>query len=67
MLYLNLGLFLDMFWWGLVVFCKPFGFKHIGEVSVDLSVNVDGNDSREVDMDIFSCTEKHCVSETPIY
>lgn len=49
--YLNLGLLLDMFWWGFAVFCKPFGLKNIGQVSVNCSVNVDGNGSRVVDLD----------------
>lgn len=46
-----MGLLLDMFWWGFAVFCKPFGLKHIGQVSVNFSVNVDGNGSRAVDLD----------------
>lgn len=33
------------------MFCKPFGLKHIGHVSVNFSVNVDGNGSRAVDLD----------------
>lgn len=59
--YLNFGLFLLMFCGFLDVFCKPFGFKQISQLFVKFSVNVNGNDFIDVDLDYVTVEKKLCI------
>lgn len=47
--------------WVLDVFCKPLGFKQISQVSVKSSVNVNGNDFIDVDLDYVTVEKKLCI------
>jgi len=47
--------------WVLGLFCKPFGFKQISQVSVKFSVNVNGNDCVAVDLDCVTVEKKLCI------
>ena len=40
------------------MFCKPFGFKQISQVSVKLSVNVNGHAFIDVDLDYVTVEKK---------
>lgn len=42
-------------------FCKPFGFKQISQVSVKLSVRVNGNDFVAVDLDYVTVEKILCI------
>ena len=43
------------------MFCKRFGFKQIGDVSVKFSVNVNGNDFLGVGQDYGTVEKKLCL------
>ena len=43
------------------MFCKRFGFKQISRVSVKSSVNVNGNDFRDVDLDDVTVEKNLCL------
>ena len=47
------------------MFCKRFGFKQISDVSVKPSVNVNGNDFREVDLDDVTVEKKPVSMKHP--
>ena len=51
--------------WVFDVFCKRFGFKQISDVSVKPSVNVNGNDFREVDLDDVTVEKKPVSMKHP--